>query len=78
MWNDIPDIVKALAAIVPATLAAMRFLRPQRLIGLLSAAVEREMYRQMADHEKRSGEWWRAQAIDCQEQLQNRTAQCHD
>lgn len=78
MWNDIPDIVKALAAIVPATLAAMRFLRPQRLIGLLSAAVEREMYRQMADHEKRSGEWWRAQAIDCQTQLLQKDAQCRD
>lgn len=70
MWNDIPAIIKALAALVPVVLVVARWFRPQRMIGLLSAAVERETYRQMVEHERMSGQWWREQAIDCQERLQ--------
>lgn len=84
MWNDIPAIVKALAAAVPVVLAVMRYLRPRRIVGLFPTVIERETLKQMVfDHEERAQhlsdnrDWWKREAEECQSRL-SRAAQCRD
>jgi hypothetical protein len=59
-----PGLLTAFAA------AMLRYFRPRRIIGWLSAVKERETLLAMLEHEKQSGLYWRRQAQQCIEQFQ--------
>lgn len=76
MWESIPDIIKAITAVSAVIAGTLRYHPARRVWGLLSAAVERQTYQQMAEHQEKTAQWWRRQAEQCQDQLGRMTDQC--
>ncbi|MCG3176896.1 MAG: hypothetical protein MOGMAGMI_01860 [Candidatus Omnitrophica bacterium] len=76
MWQDIPDIIKALAAATTATLAVWRWLRPRKLIRYLVAVWNYERlvanangWMAEANRQEQWGQRWMHQHEACQKEL---------
>lgn len=74
MWATLHDNLLAgiaLATALAGFAGAWLKLKPRRIVGWFSMALEREMLRQMLESEREWRTYWQTQATECIDQLRD-------